>query len=583
MGNVLPGILLRLIQLVSCIPLLVLAGEYGETPVQAPIKYLKYYVNYELRGDGTYSERNEFEMKILTEGGLPLTKQLLIGLPNHPIDRSRRDVEVLNAFTLKRNGERVAAVTREVQAFPDFQGAPPAKSFPQPRQKAISFPGAEVGDTLVWSYKVMQKEPFLANQVVIEHVLPKLVAQDLRVGLSAPVSLRLRIETAGLEEVKNSVEGDIQKRVWGYQNKKQELPGSAESKGFDLLHISTFKDNASERESLNNLLVNGTQLQPVPEHLRCAVSAGAQNDGPVAMNMYAEQVAEYFWSNANQLERMVDEWNVATCVLGDGRPRMSALEAGLNLAFKTAGGWNKSQARIQNLKENFKEKPYVALAEAKYWIDYAWDARGTGYSSSVTPDGWRLFRERLETAERVLINSKYYAGNLPGWYDMMIEVQSLLGRPPEVRDKVFLEGVKKYKTYYPTYFTMLLHLSPKWGGNWEMVDAFVKSALENTRSVDGETLYARLYWVVYNSLPEGGRLFQDTRASWPKMKKGFEDLMARHPASKWNLNNFAKFACVAGDKKTFLALRRKMGGEIFGGAWSRGTTLELCEAKFGYQ
>ncbi len=71
-------------------------------------------------------------------------------------------------------------------------------------------------------------------------------------------------------------------------------------------------------------------------------------------------------------------------------------------------------------------------------------------------------------------------------------------------------------------------------------------------------------------------------SSWPKMKRGFEDLMERHPKSKWNLNNFAKFACLAGDKQTFLKLRGQMGKDVIDAAWPENTSLDLCETKFGY-
>ena len=66
------------------------------------------------------------------------------------------------------------------------------------------------------------------------------------------------------------------------------------------------------------------------------------------------------------------------------------------------------------------------------------------------------------------------------------------------------------------------------------------------------------------------------------MKLGFEDMMVRHPKSKWNLNNFAKFACMAGDSKTFLVLRKQIGKGVIDAAWPKNTSLDLCETKFGY-
>jgi hypothetical protein len=234
------------------------------------------------------------------------------------------------------------------------------------------------------------------------------------------------------------------------------------------------------------------------------------------------------------------------------------------------------------IKKKYPKSPIAAAAEAQYWIDYAWDARGTGYSGSVTVDGRKLYNERLAKAEQILIESRPYASSMPFWYEQMVAVQSALGRPSAERDKIFVEGISKFNDYYPTYFVMLNFLLPRWGGSWEAVDDLVSQSVKQTEASQGTAMYARLYWKAAENLTEGTKLFGGTRASWPKMKKGLEDLMQRHPASKWNLNNFAKFSCMAGDKKTFLALRKRIARDIVHSAWPQNLSLDLCERKFGY-
>ena len=326
----------------------------------------------------------------------------------------------------------------------------------------------------------------------------------------------------------------------------------------------------------NDVGANGAYIPvpPRPERRGCNV------DMPGAGKFYSQQVARLFWSNGSELERLVNEWNDSSCVFKDGRPIMMALGLGYDIVLSNKHDWSKTYARIEELKNQFPDKAFVALAESVYWRTYAWDARGEGYASSVSEDGMKLFHERLEKAEEILINSKSYASNLPQWYEEMIVIQSGLDRPVAERDKVFKEGVKRYPTYYPIYFTMSYHLEPKWGGTWRAVDNLVQWSVEHTRAQEGMTMYARLYWAVYDE--PNVNLFKDTFASWPKMKQGFEDMMARHPVSKWNLNHFAKFACVAGDKNTFLALRQKIGKDVFDDAWTGNTSLELCDTKFGY-
>src|SRR5207302_6524764 len=42
--------------------------------------------------------------------------------------------------------------------------------------------------------------------------------------------------------------------------------------------------------------------------------------------------------------------------------------------------------------------PWVYRGE--FYIKFAWDARGGGYAGTVTPEGWKLFRERLDEATK---------------------------------------------------------------------------------------------------------------------------------------------------------------------------------------
>jgi hypothetical protein len=320
---------------------------------------------------------------------------------------------------------------------------------------------------------------------------------------------------------------------------------------------------------------------PASSSTSCKAHPRFSNDGPDAIEYYTVMVSGYFLSNANLVNLLVNDWVSADCVMDDGRPRLAALTAGYRALYTRHPDWQKNLVQLEAIKKQFPKKAFVAVAEVEYWIDYAWDARGEGYASSVTPEGWKFFKQRLEKAEITLIATKSYAAELPIWYDQMMIVQSALDRPDDERNKTFIEGAKKFKTYYPTYFTMLNYLLPKWGGRWETVDNMVKWSVENTKDVDGDTMYARLYWYAYQSTEDGNSFFKKTPAKWPLMKKGFDDLMLRHPKSKWNLNNYAKFACIAGDKKTYLAVRKQIGNDVMASAWSQSTPLDLCEAKYG--
>ena len=69
--------------------------------------------------------------------------------------------------------------------------------------------------------------------------------------------------------------------------------------------------------------------------------------------------------------------------------------------------------------------------------------------------------------------------------------------------------------------------------------------------------------------------------SWPRaMKAGFEQLIAATPKSNWNLNNFATFACRAGDADTYRKLRKQIGEEqLYEDAWPSNLTMEVCDER----
>ena len=63
-------------------------------------------------------------------------------------------------------------------------------------------------------------------------------------------------------------------------------------------------------------------------------------------------------------------------------------------------------------------------------------------------------------------------------------------------------------------------------------------------------------------------MFKTGQADWSQMKQGFERIVEENPHS-WNMNNYAKFACLADDMDTFQSLTESLGEvnlEAFGGS-----------------
>lgn len=83
------------------------------------------------------------------------------------------------------------------------------------------------------------------------------------------------------------------------------------------------------------------------------------------------------------------------CIFADGRPRLEVLYTAAYEGFLTNPDWVKNAAIVDYYKSKLPNHPLAVLIEAEYWRAHAWHARGTGYSSTVTKEGWMLFKERL--------------------------------------------------------------------------------------------------------------------------------------------------------------------------------------------
>ena len=51
------------------------------------------------------------------------------------------------------------------------------------------------------------------------------------------------------------------------------------------------------------------------------------------------------------------------------------------------------------------EDPGPRLLAGFRSVDFAWEARGNGLANTVTPEGWKLFRERLVLARQQAVNA----------------------------------------------------------------------------------------------------------------------------------------------------------------------------------
>jgi len=162
----------------------------------------------------------------------------------------------------------------------------------------------------------------------------------------------------------------------------------------------------------------------------------------------------------------------------------------------------------------------------------------------------------------------------PRWYQMMVSLATDQAWDRDEFDRLLDEAFEREPAYYQTYFQAIDYLMPHWHGDIGEIEEFAREAVRRTSKQEGRSMYARIYWYASQRYYQND-LFTKSMAAWPRMKEGFEDLMVRYP-DPWNLNNYAKFACLASDKQTARELLKRIHPDPVIDAWDPPELLQWC-------
>jgi hypothetical protein len=215
------------------------------------------------------------------------------------------------------------------------------------------------------------------------------------------------------------------------------------------------------------------------------------------------------------------------------------------------------------------------IVYARALIKHGWWHRGDGYGYEVPEASLKPFREYIEKARLYLEERKDWLAEDPRWYVTMLEVATDQSWPKDMFHDLLKEGLKRHPYYYGIYYEAIRHLSPKWHGDERLLSDLAKYAVGATGEREGAGLYARIYW--YAAEIEFGRgVIIDRPRVWERMPAAMEDVLAHYP-DQWNIVNFARLSCVAGDRETTLRMVSRIDEKQVVGPWGGGEpTYKQC-------
>ncbi|MGB0372972.1 MAG: hypothetical protein ACPGN3_16700 [Opitutales bacterium] len=226
------------------------------------------------------------------------------------------------------------------------------------------------------------------------------------------------------------------------------------------------------------------------------------------------------------------------------------------------------QADLQILKEwetEFPNSLTAKVAKIDFLTDYAWFARGGGYSNTVTDEGWKLMGERLMEAWKIIQTAVDHEGKNPYLYEIAIKVAMGLSVDARIYSELLTMSRENFPGYYPIEVRRAYSLLPRWHGSEGDWEHFADEASDAAGDL-GPEVYAR---IIMNQKRFYGDVFRDSAVEWEKAKVGLLSLNKKYPEAV-EIQNFTAFLAVQGrDRELASEYFDKLGDQYVKKVWSK--------------
>lgn len=137
---------------------------------------------------------------------------------------------------------------------------------------------------------------------------------------------------------------------------------------------------------------------------------------------------------------------------------------------------------------------------------------------------WPVFHEKIAEAAKLLDEMPASAKSEAPWYEARLELARDQFMDRDQAKAMLREALEKHPRYMSLYFIGADFHSPQWGGSRAELKACIDDVAKKTSSRAGDTMYARMQWS-----EQRRDVFQSGQADWPRMKRGFEKVLADYP------------------------------------------------------
>jgi Domain of unknown function (DUF4034) len=271
-------------------------------------------------------------------------------------------------------------------------------------------------------------------------------------------------------------------------------------------------------------------------------------------------VAEKF----DDLDRMADQYRREKTRAPGGEWRLRLFYSALDAPRLSDQDSRDHLAHLEHWMQSRPDSITARVALATSLHRWAWVARGHGYAQTVTPEGWRLFNDRIKQAQAVLEGAIKLSAMCPQWYSEMMAVGLAQSWDAGRMKEIFDRGIQFEPGYFYLYLQYANYLLPKWDGHPGDASTFAKSSADQLGGSAGDLLYFQIATIL---IKRGDESFPVHDLDWDRIQRGYQALSAQDGTSRRTMNQFAymayKFQDAAVASQQFAAIGDDWGPGVW--------------------
>ena len=264
--------------------------------------------------------------------------------------------------------------------------------------------------------------------------------------------------------------------------------------------------------------------------------------------------------NYNQIDDFAAKLRSSKETYANGLWKLADIYAGLVPSDNAPD--NEWGNRIADLQAWVAAKPESITARvslANVLVNYAWQARGSGYANTVTDQGDQLFGKRLNQAMEILNQAENLKESCPHYWPVKMRAALGLGMDRDNFNSIFSQAITNASNYASSYLQRAIYLMPRWNGGEGEMEGDLEKLADQKGGDDGDMLYAQVVWGIH-SRASSDNIFKENHFSWPRVDRGFAVIEKRFPDSLAAKGERAYLAAYAGDtEKTREYLKETQG------------------------